>query len=108
MLETIHHGLPKHNYIAILQPIYKHGGLDCSCVAHGIGIPYNLVNPHTKEVIMATLISKRTIYTDWDAFEALTYILYGVCKNTLMENMKNKYTNMIEEQVELWTFKINK
>ena len=104
-MNEISHGLPRHDYFAILQPTDRRGGMDCAGIGRGIGQQHKLVNPYTKEEIVATLVCRRTIYTSSAEFEALAYILYGTNKNTLMEQFRSRHEGMIEEIVEIWTFK---
>lgn len=101
----IQHGIARHDYFAILQPVYKRGGMDCAGINRGIGMTHRLINPYTKEEVLATLVCKRTIYTSSDEFEALAYILYGVDKTTLLEHFRARFDDMIDELMELWTFK---
>lgn len=104
----IKHGIPQHEYFGIIQPSLKSGGLDCSEIANGIGHTYKLVNPYNEQVVFATLVSRRTLYIDWICFDAVSYLLYGVDKHTLLDSMRLKYENMSADIVELWTFKKEK
>ena len=104
-MNEIRHGIPRHDYFAILQPVYQRGGIDCAGIGRGLGLPYKLVNPYTKEEVIATLVCRRTIYTSSAEFEALAYVLYGVDKEVLLAQLHTRYENMVEELVEIWTFK---
>lgn len=104
-MNEIKHGLPRHDYFAILQPAARRGGMDCADRGRGIGQQHKLVNPYTKEEVEATLVCRRTIYTDTPEFEAMTFVLYGVDKETLLEQFRMRYEGMIEELIEIWTFK---
>lgn len=103
--QEIRHGIPRHDYFAILQPTDRRGGMDCAGIGRGIGLRYKLVNPYTKEEVEAILVCRRTIYTSSAEFEALAYILYGTDKDTLLGQLRARHEEMIEEIVEIWTFK---
>lgn len=104
-MNEIRHGLPRHDYFAILQPVYRRGGMDCAGIGRGIGQRHKLVNPYTKEEVIATLVCRRTLYTSSAEFDALAYILYGIDKEALLEQLRARYENMLDELIEIWTFK---
>lgn len=104
-MNEIRHGIPRHDYFAILQPVYQRGGTDCAGVGRGIGQCHKLVNPYTNEEVIATLVCRRTIYTSSPEFEALAYVLYGIDKDTILEQLRARYEGIVDELVEIWTFK---
>lgn len=103
----LQHGLPQHDYFAIIQPCFKPGGLDCSSLAYGIDQIYNLINPYTQLRVEATLICRRTIYADSDLTDAICLLVYGVDKQALLARLRQKYDTMIDEMIEIWIFKKN-
>lgn len=105
IMQTILHGIARHNYFGILQPAYQRGGLDCSGIAMGIDFPHILEDPRTKEQTRAILIQRRTIYTDYPLFKAIVFLLYGAPAEEVMRHLKAKHPDMIDELVELWIFK---
>lgn len=102
---TILHGIPDHDYFGIIQPIEHPAGMDCSSIADGLGLTYTLVSPVDNTKVQAILICKRTLYTDSDALEAISYLLYGVHRDLLLDRMHKRYADMMDEVVELWCFK---
>ena len=40
-----------------------------------------------------------------DALDAISYLLYGVRRDLLLDRMHKRYADMIDEVVELWCFK---
>lgn len=104
-MRKILHGIAKHDYLAIIQPAFSAYGLDCSSIRMGIGCPHQLECPRTGEIVQATLIQKRTLYTDSDLCQAIMYLIYGAPFNEVMARLREKNEDMIEEIVEIWIFK---
>lgn len=104
-MNELTHGIPEHPYFAIFQPIYKQGGLDCSCRAQGVGMRWTFKNPHTGRLDYATLVLRRTLYTDSDIFDAVCLIVYGVSASKVMTLFQGRYPGMVDEKVEMWLFK---
>lgn len=102
---SIQHGIPKHEYFGIFLPTDQPGGMDCSSVADGIGLPHLLTNPLTGEKSYATLISRASIYMEPHLFDVLSRILYGVSGALLWGKMIARTPDMCKEIVELWCFR---
>lgn len=104
-MKTLIHGIPCHGYFAIMLPEFNRGGQDCAGLAMGIGMPHWLEDPHTHEKHCAELVMRRTVYTCDDTFEALCLMVYGLPKEDVMRQMRQRHPDMEGSLMQLWVFK---